>query len=53
MSTVVLEKLIVSLLVRKLVKFKGILYPQNFKLRIADTSETTKYTPHHQHVFPS
>jgi hypothetical protein len=51
MSTIVIEKLIVSQLVEKLVIFKGILYPQNFKLRIADTSETAKFNPHHQYVF--
>jgi hypothetical protein len=53
MSTIVLEKLTVSQLVKKLVMFKGILYPQNFKLKIAYTFETAKFNPHHQHVFSS
>jgi hypothetical protein len=51
MSTTVLENIIVCQLVKKLVMFKGILYPQNFKIRLADTSETAKFNSHNQHAF--
>lgn len=51
MIRIVIKKLPVCQLVKKLVTFTGILYPLNFKPRIADTPETVKFNPHDQHVF--